>query len=139
MRKFIITAAEYNGEAVVVYDHSGRLAELNLQQTDMTIEQRHFFKAKVASSLANIAAKFDAATTIIEADYEVPFEQFWKEYGKKINKARCILLWNKMNKAQQLAAWQGIKKYDAYLKKESWRTKADPETYLRNRYWDNEY
>lgn len=139
MRKFIITHPTYSGEATVTYNSAGLLCEINMQDTNMSMEERHYFKGRVASHIDNIAVKFDKDTLLVEATYEVTFETWWKDYNKKINKARCIPIWKKLNKTDQLDAWQGIKPYDAYLKRESWRKKADPETYLRNRYWENEY
>lgn len=44
-----------------------------------------------------------------------------------------------MGKLDKILALQGIKKYDAFLKEQKWRAKADPETYLRNKMWENEY
>lgn len=65
---------------------------------------------------------------------------FWKAYDVKVNKKRCIPIWDKLTKTQQVKAWAGIKKYDSYLKSLKWsRPKADPDTYLRQEYWENEY
>jgi hypothetical protein len=67
------------------------------------------------------------------------YDMFWKAYNKKINNKRCIQLWNKMSKTKQVKAYYGITQYDKFLSKEDWRTKADPETYLRNEMFYNEW
>ena len=139
MRKFMMTSSEFNGEVILEYDNKGRLARLDMSNTDLDIEQRHYLKAKVACNVLNVAAKFDSRTLIVEADYEVDFETFWAAYKKKINKIRCVNIWRKLSKTDQVKAWAGIEKYEAFLKGLGWREKADPDTYLRNRYWENEY
>lgn len=140
MRKFIIKHTKYGGEIEVVYN-AHIVQNINFSNAQITPDVLAAFKRLLPATLAEFTrAKWIGNDgVIVEADYEITFDQFWNDYGKKINKSRSILLWQKMNKAMQLAAWTGIKKYDAYLKKESWRGKADPETYLRNRYWENEY
>ena len=77
--------------------------------------------------------------TITEGEIIIYFKQFWAKYNRKINKARCEPLWSKLTNSEQLKAYTGIDKYIAYLKKESWRNKLDPENYLKNKTWENEY
>lgn len=140
MRKFIVSSKRFQGEIELVYD-AQKLQSLHFGSATITPDVLADFKRAVPVLLVQfLSGKWSGTDTVaVEAEYEVPFEQFWKDYDKKINKARCLLLWSKMNKALQIAAWVGVKKYDAYLKREGWRQKADPETYLRNRGWDNEY
>jgi hypothetical protein len=64
---------------------------------------------------------------------------FWQRYDKKINRKRCEPLWEKLSKPKQVAAWAGIDAYNKFLQANSWRKKADPETYLRNEMWENEW
>ena len=48
-------------------------------------------------------------------------------------------LWNKLGKTEQVKAYYGITTYDKYLSRETWRGKVDPENYLRNQMWENEW
>ena len=123
----------------MTYNAQGLLAELNLQDTHMSLEERHYFKSRVACHIDNIAAKFDKDTVIVEADFIVSFEIFWNEYKNKVNRKRALAEWNKLTTAEQLLAWQGIKPYKAYLKRTGYRNEVDPDRYLKNRYWENEY
>jgi hypothetical protein len=82
---------------------------------------------------------FSKATTIVEADFTITFEMFWQRYDKKINRKRCEPLWNKLSKTKQVTAWAGIEAYNKFLQGNSWRVKADPETYLRNEMFENEW
>lgn len=138
MRRFLITSQKFGGQAEVIYNDADVLCKIDCIDTDMNAVTIRHFKAAVGADIASIGVLLPNCV-IVEADYEVSFEMFWKKYNKKINKSRCTLLWNKMNKTMQVQAFFGIDAYDKYLKKESWRSKADPETYLRNRYWENEY
>jgi hypothetical protein len=138
MRRFLITSPKYHGQAEVIYNDAEVLCKIDCTDTDMNAGIIHHFKNAVGPTVDTIGKQLPSCI-IVEADFEVTFDMFWKKYNKKINKSRCILLWGKLNKAQQVQAYFGIDPYDKFLKKEHWRTKADPETYLRNQYWENEY
>ena len=139
MKRFLITSPKYPGQAEILYNDAGVLCKIDCTDTNMSHHIIHHFKSSVPALAGALQSSFSSQTIIIEAEYEVSFDMFWKKYNKKINKSRCILLWGKLNKAQQVLAFFGIDSYDKYLKKEDWRGKADPETYLRNGYWENEY
>jgi hypothetical protein len=140
MRRFLITSQKYTGEADVLYDTEGRLVKIDLMGTDMTPGMVQGLKAKIPVLVESLAEAFrDSAATIVETTYEVTFEMFWKAYDKKINKKRCEPIWAKLNTAERVRAYEGVKDYDKYLKKDTWRPKADPEKYLKDRYWENEW
>lgn len=138
MRRFLITSPKFSGQAEVLYTDAGVLCKIDVVDTTMGDQLMHHFKAAIGVTIDTMSLKLTTCI-IVEADYEVTFDMFWKKYNKKINKARCILLWNKLNKTMEVQAYHGIDAYDKYLKKEGWRNKADAETYLRNKYWENEY
>ena len=75
---------------------------------------------------------------LIEKDFIIPFENFWKAYNKKINKKRTEGLWNRISQKEKIEAFNGIKNYDRYLGINTWRTKKDPSTYLSERSWEDE-
>ena len=140
MRKFLITSPHFKGSAEILYREDGVLIKIDLAQTEMTQGMTEAFKKTVQSHLNYIELAFkNTKATVVEADFEVTFEMFWISYNKKINRKRCEPIWNKLSKPKQVKAYYGIKQYDKYLKIENWRQKADPETYLRNEMFDNEY
>lgn len=141
MRKFLISSAKYTGAIEVVYD-SSNLHSVSFAQAVIEAETIAGFKRALPATLAAFVegAWATAETRVIEADYEVTFDAFWGDYKNKVNRKRAEGLWSRLSKTEQLAAWQGVKQYDAWLKGLEWkRNKADPDTYLRNRYWENEY
>lgn len=138
MRRFLITSTKYTGQAEVIYNAADVLCKIDCSDTDMNATTIRHFKAAVGAEIASIGQLLPNCV-IVEAAYEITFDMFWKKYNKKINRARCIPLWDKMNKTMQVLAFFGIEPYDKYLKATGFRGKADAETYLRNKYWENEY
>lgn len=140
MKQFILTHPKLQGQIVLQYNDAETLQLVDMTEVAMQAEGIGRFLQKVPTQIAQLwpyTAQF--GTTIVESTFEISFDVFWKRYNKKINRIRALKLWDKLNTTEQIAAYYGIPKYDAYLKKESWRSKADPETYLRNKYWENEY
>lgn len=124
----------------MVYDEKGRLCELNFVQTNMTTEQRHYFKLRVASCVDNIAAKFDSAYTIVEADYEVSLEDFTREYPYKRNTHLLPGIWQKMTKTEQLQAWMGAKDYRKYCERNAdWYKPKIAAAWLKNKEYLNDW
>jgi len=141
MRRFIVTNDKFTGQAEITYNEKGTLMRIDLSAAEMDEMHVISFKRSVPATIAALAANtgFGPSTTVIEADFIITFDMFWHRYDKKIKRHRCLPIWDKLTKTDQVKAYHGIRDYDKYLKKEAWRSKADPETYLRNKYWENEY
>jgi hypothetical protein len=141
MKRFILNSPKFQGNAEIHYNGSGVLCKIDL--TNCLMEERvvHHFKAAVPSTLALLlnGNAFSSETSIVEAEYEITFDMLWNAYSKKHNRIRCEKLWKGLSKIEQIEALHGIVAYDKFLKKETWRSKADPETYLRNQMWNNEW
>lgn len=138
MKRFLITSPRFTGTVELIYNEDGKIIHVSLADAEMDSATAEHLLRCISAAAARVADKMGNAK-VIESEVEITFDMFWKAYGKKINKSRCILLWGKMNKAAQVAAYVGIRKYNKYLFEVKWRNKADPETYLRNAYWENEY
>lgn len=141
MLKFIATSPKYQGEVIIVYGDDNKLLLLDMQGATLSVNQIGYFKTRMpvlydATFLQNFT---DAPITFIESSYEVSFEDFWKLYNKKVNKARCLAIWNKMTLAERVAAYMGLLRYNAFLAIETWRTKADPESFLKKKMWLNDW
>lgn len=138
MKKYHITSDRFKGYVELIYNE-GILAHVNFTNAEMQMETAKMFIRCISWHQENVADNFGGSTKIVESDVEITFEMFWKQYQKKINKTRALKLWDKMNVADRVSAYVGIRPYNKYLFENKWRSKADPETYLRNRYWENEY
>ena len=142
MRKFQITTPNLKEPATVVYDANGILCQWDVSGTGMTAEQVYNFKRLVPVKLDSLEAFCNEhkGVTVIDVEFEVSFDLFWGRYGHKVNRKRCEALWAKMKNAQQVKAYLGIEAYDKMLKNSPYnRAKADPDTYLRQEYWENEW
>lgn len=141
MKRFIITSDKFTGTAELLYNDKGTLIKIDMSNAAMNEQAVIMFKRAVPHNLPTLMRNdwCSAGTVTVEADFEVSFDMFWTDYRKKINKVRCLPLWNKLSKVEQVKAYYGISTYDKFLHRESWRSKADPENYLRNKMWDNEY
>lgn len=140
MRRFLITSPAFTGEAELLYNEFGVLVKIDCTRCHMMAAIMKAFKARIATDITELQASLaDTKATIVEAEFVVTFDMFWQAYGHKINKKRCEPLWERMSKGKQVKALMGITAYHKFLKKEGWRTKADPENYLKNEMYDNEY
>jgi hypothetical protein len=139
MRRFLITSQKFTGTAELVYSDAEILCCIDLRNALMDIDTIIAFKRIAPVNIVSMPSSFSSETTVIEADFEVTFEMFWQKYNKKINKARCTPLWARMNKADQVKAFYGIDAYDKFLGRKLIREKLDPENFLRNKAWENEW
>lgn len=139
MNRYHITSKKFTGTIEVWY--SATLLKIDLTQATLTIDDITGFKRVLpATQEAFLKGEWCSLdTVVVQMDFEVTFDMFWSAYDKKINKARAMPIFQKLSKTEQVKALMGIKAYDKYLTKEKWRTKADPENYLRNKTWENEY
>lgn len=117
MKRYLITHPRFNGEVEVIYQE-GRLIHVSFVGCNMSIEDMNTFVKYINADETKLADGFGKATSIVAADVEITFDMFWKSYQKKINRARCMLLWDKMNTMQRAQAYTGIRAYNKYLLKE---------------------
>ena len=141
MKRFLITSPKFSGTAELHYNDKDTLCKIDCTQAAMDEMVVKHFKAAAPATLQLLISGncFSKDTIIVEADFEVTFDMFWNAYRHKVNKLRCLPLWNKLNKVEQVSAYYGISTYDKYLAKTGYRGKQDPDNYLRNKTWMNEY
>lgn len=143
MIRFLLTnPTKFTGTAEVMYNENGTLCKIDLTQTNMPPQVVNHFKQIIPAQFTVDAfvASFGKDTTVIEAEFTVTFDMFWLAYNNKVNKKRAEAIWDKLTKTKQVLAWAAIKKYEGFLKKQGdWRNKQDPDTYLRNETFLNEY
>jgi hypothetical protein len=141
MKRFIATSPKFAGELRIVYSESGRLLQLDFMAAELSEEQTEYFKRMVPVVYDQAFMRGFAKTelTFIQEGYEITFEMFWDKYGKKVNPDRCKALWKWMSTPDHIKAFFGIDRYNRMLQKHTWRSKADPQTYLKDKFWNNEW
>ena len=67
------------------------------------------------------------------------FQAFWDAYGHKRKITRSKQLWAKLNDATKIKAIEGIRRYDNYLRTHNGIAKCNPDTYLYQQQWEDEF
>lgn len=152
MNRYIITSPKFSGEIQVLYDLDNQLVFIDFMKCDLTEEQTEYFKKNVPAKIGEIdGVRFEneiaylqfrfgtSKLTIIQEGYKVSFEQFWNRYDHKVNRIRAEKEWNKLSEADQVNAFFRYQMYDRHLKLNTWKTKAGPDRYLKDRFWESEW
>lgn len=141
MKRFLITNPKFNGTAEIIYNEKGLLIIIDFSNCVMDDIQISYFKKIVPTQIEALINHnpFSADTSILASEVEVTFIMFWNAYQKKINRKRAEVLWNKLSKMEQVEAYTGVKPYNKFLQNLGWRNKADADTYLRDKMYQNEY
>ena len=141
MKRFLITNKKYTGAAEVYYNAEGTLVIINCKETNMDADTIRSFKKAVPATLQELTtgSGFSNDTTIVQAGYRISFDEFWKKYNKKINKMRCIPLYDKLSDTETIECTEGIKAYDKFLNKVEVRQKLDPENWIKMKAWENDW
>ena len=143
MKRYLITSATFTGEIQVLYGQDAKLLYIDFLNCELTEQQISFFKSHlpVYWSEENFNKAFAEAKSInvVEQGYKITFEQFWNKYNLKHNRIRAEKLWLKLSDADKVNAYFGLRGYERHLMLNTWKTKAEADTYLKNRYWENEW
>lgn len=139
MKKFVLTSPKLQGQVTFGYNDDGFLiffhneAEMNREQHQWMLNNNPGLQQNITILAQIIQGRLE------ELPEDLSFDRFWVDYGKKINKARCIPLYNKLKDADKMLCLRGIRPYDRYLNRNPWRGKADPETYLKKRMFETDW
>ena len=137
MKKFILTSPKFAGQVTFGYDRNGDLVFYNNEIPDEVVVK--WMKRYLPVDSHELEAfKSKVQATIVEVPEDLSFERFWNAYAIKHNRKRAEPLYEKLSEANKLAAIITIKAYqDACAAKR--RGIADPEKYLRDRYFETDW
>lgn len=142
MKKLILTSPGFNGEVELLYGTDGMLVLIDMQNADLNAAQVRYLKtaSPIFYEKDSFKAAFRSDTLVVtEGDYKVTFDMFYNEYGVKRNRDRCEKIWAKMSEVERVKAYAGIKPYKRHLTLNTWKTQADPENYLKKKFWLNDW
>jgi hypothetical protein len=141
MNRYTITSPKFQGEINVLYGVDNKLLYMDFMKCELSDEQIQYFKDKLpiyySDSFGGVFGRSEL--TVVKEGFKVTFDQFWQRYGIKRNRIRAEKVWNKLTLGDQVNAFFKIAQYERHLALNNWKTKADPDTYLRNRYWENDW
>lgn len=139
MRRFLITSPKFTGLAEAWYNDAGTLCKVDLTQAEMDEQITIHFIQSISTTIANIGRKFSKETAIVETDYEISFEQFWKDYPLHRNRYKVEKVWNSISKANQVKAFHSLSSYKKYLSRQQWQSAMIGDRYLRDREFETEW
>jgi len=142
MIRFITTSPSFAGEVHLIYGDDQVLQCLDMRHAQLSREQAHYLRMHTPTvfDAASFEAAFGTAKLhFVHEAYVIRFEDWWQRYGKKINKLRAEKVWARLSKAKQAQAYASLAAYDRHLHDNKWKNKLDPENYLRNESWNNEW
>ncbi len=139
MKRFLITSPRYEGEAVLYFNADGLLQKIDCSFTNMDAATIGHFKKAAPVNMDDLTKAFLHPTIVVESEYQISFDMFWKKYDHKFNRPRAEQLYNRLSKTEKVLAYFGLDKYHKYLRKNPLQAKLHPDTYLRNKAWLNDY
>ncbi|MDR0677691.1 MAG: hypothetical protein LBF57_03400 [Holosporaceae bacterium] len=109
----------------------------DIRRAELTISQKKAMYNCVPTHVNSIQIVKTENSTVTEIFQEITFEMFWNKYDDKLSssKKRAIAKWNKMSSAEQVKAYNYIRKYFNTL--EGGIRKKYAETYLNAETWNN--
>ena len=146
MKKILVTGSNFEGSVEVLYGASSDgapLLAIDMRGAVLTDVQKEYFKGCVpvryGAGYEQNWGPMTGKVQIVTEDHDLDFvEDFWKPYDKKINKDRALKEWKSMVREDKALAVHRLSAYMRYLSRSS-VAKADPENYLRKKYYKNDY
>ena len=137
MKKYILTSPKFKGQVTYGYNDDGDIIFYNNEIADpVVVKWMKRFMPIDSAELERFRAKVHA--TITEVPEDLTFDRFWNQYDKKINRKRAEPLFEKLNDAEKMQTIMRIKAYQEYCQCKH-RGIADPEKYLRDRFFETEW
>ncbi len=132
----------WKGEIVFKYHLNGFLAAFDISDNEPLSEQQSkWLFGPNFPYKENQIKQFKGILnfTLVESELDLGFETFWSMYGLKVKKIRSQKLWDKLSNTDRRCAISGIRIYNNYLTRKTGIQKANPDTYLNQRYWEDDY
>jgi hypothetical protein len=123
----IVATAEYEEGALIGFRLNRRASEDEFKRISNSL----FYEEEAILGLMKKWPKH-----VEQVPEDVSFERFYAEYGYKRNRHRAEQLYKKLPEAERVKAIQYISKYLQNLKRDNAAQKY-PDTYLRNRNWND--
>ena len=137
--KFLLKHKKYEGSIIFTFDEQGRCIAFAFD-CNITMELWSFifdiFPLRIETLQHNAFKNFQK----IEVPTDISFTAFWTTYNYKIgNKERAKKLWELLDEQTRVLIFNSIKKYATFLASKPNMEKAYPETWLKQRRWENSF
>ena len=115
MRRFLVTSQKFKGKVEALYDLKQILFRIDFAAAELTKEQISYLKGRIPVIMDNMHPAFENTGLIItEADFEVTFQDFKREYPYKRNTHLAEAYWPRLTSSQQYQAFIAAIYYRAY-------------------------
>lgn len=137
LNHYILTHKNLQGEVELGYSSTGRLmlwhirAELNQSNYEKLLNH-------IPVEEKNVNAYRNKGWNMKHLPPDLSFERFWQAYDNKKSKLKAEKLWEKMTTAERMKALEQLPAYNRFLASKGME-KAFPDTWLRNKRWEDEY
>lgn len=139
MTKYIFTSERFTGSVVFGYDDEFNVLTYYKVEAEMNDKQLSYLLSNLPFHKVNIAGFAKAVKGVLQEEpADISFDAFWDAYDKKVNRKRAEPIYKKLADQERLMAIVAIKAYKKYCG-QSGRAIADPEKFLRDRYFDTDW
>lgn len=139
MTKYILTSLHYKGGVQFNYNDDGLLLFYSVLDAELDKTQLIGLLRKIPREEWDLEKLNETQYfTLKKVSEDLSFENFWREYDKKIHPHRCEPFHNKMSDVKKLAALKSIGPYQYYLTRTG-VAKANPENYLKKEYYKTDW
>lgn len=141
LNEYHVKGKESGLEFIFKYDLNGFLKEFKKNQP-LDEKQRLWLYSDVFPETESLMKlwmqrlKNKFVVTKVPAD--VSFDNLWLLYNYKVSKADAVKAFNKLNEADKIKCFIGIKAYEDHLAKTK-TAKAHLSRYINGKYFENEY
>ncbi len=140
--EFILTGKKTAIKVVFKYDLKGFLTAFEIEGVSDENQLKYLFwnAAFPFPYLEDMIPDIEklGAFHIKTVENDLSFAHFWEKYNYKVSRKKAEKLWEKLTRAERIKVFLHLPKYEAYLTGKSIE-KAYPDTYLRNKRFEDEY
>ncbi len=140
MRRFHITNTEkFTGQAELLYNDKETLCVIDCSNTNMDETTMLHFKNAAPITIAKIERAFSKNTTVVESNFEITFDKFYKDYPLKRNRFKGEAAFNKLDKTDQVKAFFSLHAYKKYLTRNPWLSAMISDRYLKDHEFETDW
>lgn len=137
---YVLSSDQFVGEITLTYDKNQVLERLEstaqLSDHQRTMLSR-VFPLTYAQLTRLVGESGGLKAKLLPPD--LSFEVFWKAYNYPTKKARAQPLWEKLSNTDKVACLNSLTAYAYYLSVKNGIERQYPDTYLRQRRWEDDF
>lgn len=142
MRRYKLTSPKFTGAVEAIYDMNEKLCRIEFTTANLQPEQIDWFKKRIPVLLENVEKAFEeTGIQYTEAEFEVSFADFRREYPRKRNTHLAEKYWPRLTSAKQYLAYVAAIEYAKYCNRKSFAQEFImlPEKFLKDEHWKNDW